>query len=61
MTDINFGGGSAPVEPSADARAFAKAMHEMFVALMSEGFNEQQAMHIIGVGLAASIQGGNRG
>lgn len=47
-----------PVEPSAVVRQAAKAMHEVFVALINEGFTETQAMHIIGVMLHAQIQSG---
>lgn len=48
----------APVEPSAVIRQAAKALHEMFVALTYEGFTETQAMHIIGVTLAAQTKSG---
>jgi hypothetical protein len=39
---------NGPIEPSADARAYAKACHEMFVALTMEGFSTQEALTIIG-------------
>lgn len=47
-----------PVEPSADTRAGAHAVWEIFVALTNEGFNESQALQIVGTILAAQIQGG---
>jgi len=50
-----------PVEPSAAVRQSAKAIHEVFIALANEGFTEAQALHIIGVMLAAQIQGGDSG
>ena len=46
---------NGPIEPSADARAFAKACHEVYVALTLEGFKEQQALVIIGQMIAANI------
>jgi len=45
------------VEPSAVLRQAAKGLHEMFVALVNEGFSETQAMHILGVMLAAQTGG----
>ena len=47
-----------PVEPSADMRAAAHAVREIFVALMQEGFNENQALTIVGQILASNAQGG---
>lgn len=46
-----------PTEPSAALREFASSMRQMFVALISEGFSEQQALVIIGQVLAASMGG----
>lgn len=40
-------GDQPKVEPSAVARASAKAIHEMFVALVDEGFTEPQALAIV--------------
>lgn len=37
-----------PCEPSADLRQAASAMRQMFVALVNEGFSEDQALQIIG-------------
>lgn len=48
---------NGPIEPSADARDFAKACYQIFVALTLEGFAEQQALIIIGQMVAAN-QGG---
>jgi len=46
---------NGPIEPNADMRVMANALRQMFLALIQEGFNEQQAMQIIGVTLAASF------
>jgi len=47
----------APMEPSADLRAFANTLRQMFVALLSEGFTESQAVAIIGKALSAHMGG----
>ena len=47
-----------PTEPSAELRAFASVMWQMFVALMNEGFEERQALRIIGQTIAAQLGGG---
>jgi hypothetical protein len=49
---------NGPVEPSADLRQFAANMHQMFIALVNEGFTEQQALAVIGGWLAAVLGGG---
>ncbi len=49
---------NGPTEPSAVHRTAASAMWQMFVALTSEGFSEQQALTIIGYAIAASQNGG---
>jgi hypothetical protein len=51
--------GNGPVEPAADMRQMASMLHQMFVALTSEGFTEQQALVVIGQMLNAS-QGGQK-
>jgi glycosyltransferase involved in cell wall biosynthesis len=48
--------GGYDVEPSADVREAAHAMREFFVGLTNEGFNEKQALVIIGQMLAATFQ-----
>ena len=48
---------NGPVEPSADAREFARACHQIFVALSLEGFTEQQALVVIGQMIAANTKG----
>jgi hypothetical protein len=49
---------NGPIEPNADMRMLANALRQMFLALIQEGFNEHQAMQIIGVTPAANISGG---
>lgn len=41
-------------EPSADLRALASTLWQMFVALTSEGFTERQALVVIGQVLSAN-------
>ena len=48
-----------PTEPSADLRLMASTLRQMFVALTMEGFDERQALTIIGQCLAAGSGGGN--
>jgi len=40
-------------EPAADLRRAASGLRQMFVALVNEGFNEHQALVIIGQMMAA--------
>jgi len=42
-------------EPTADTRAAAQALRQMFVALVQEGFREQQALIIVGQMLQAGV------
>lgn len=49
--------GSVPREPSADIRQAASALRQMYVALTMEGFDERQALVIIGQVLAANSGG----
>lgn len=42
------------IEPTAEIRELASALHQTFVALTREGFTEKQALAIIGQMLAAS-------
>lgn len=46
--------GSGATEPSAALRQAAAGLWQMFVALTNEGFNEGQALVIIGQVLAAN-------
>ena len=46
-----------PTEPAADLRQMANFCWQTFVALTSEGFNEQQALAIIGQMIRGSIGG----
>lgn len=45
----------APTEPAADLRQAANGLWQTFVALTAEGFNERQALAILGYMLAASF------
>lgn len=45
-------------EPSANARAGAQALREMFVALIQSGFTEAQAMNVIGIAVSSAVQKG---
>lgn len=45
-------------EPTADNRQMAKAIRGMFVALVNEGFSENQALEIVGNVLRTAIQTG---
>lgn len=47
---------NGPMEPSADLRASANQLRQMFVALTTEGFTSNEALVIIGTILAAGIQ-----
>lgn len=44
-------------EPSADLRQSASQTHELYTALVDEGFTEAQALQLLGTMLAAAIQG----
>lgn len=48
-------------EPSAEARFFAKAMRQMYVALQQEGFTTMEAIAIIGQVIAAGTANGSQG
>jgi hypothetical protein len=50
---------NGPIEPSADLRQAASALRQMFIALLAEGFDERQALVIVGQILAANSQGGS--
>lgn len=45
-------------EPAADLRQMASGLRQMFVALLNEGFTEQQALIIIGQCIAAGTARG---
>lgn len=45
------------IEPSADQRTWAKTIFAMYVALVEEGFTEQQALVIVGQLLIAANGG----
>lgn len=46
------------VEPTADMRTAAKSLREMYVAMMDEGFTENQTLKVLGamLGTAGSNQ-----
>lgn len=45
-------------EPRAEIREFARGMREMYVALLQEGFNEGEALRIIGQVIEGGMAGG---
>lgn len=47
---------NGPIEPSADIRVAAHAVRQIYLALVTEGFTEQQALTIVGQILAAQKQ-----
>lgn len=48
-------------EPPADMRVMAAALHQMYTALVQEGFAPDQAMEILGRVLAAQMPGPGTG
>lgn len=48
---------NGPIEPSADIRMAAHAVRELFLALTMEGFDERQALIVVGQVIAAQSQG----
>jgi hypothetical protein len=48
---------NGPIEPAADLRQLANTLRQTFLALVQEGFTEQQALTIIGQILAAQSGG----
>lgn len=52
---------SIRIEPSADVRQGAKAMYQLFIALVQEGFTEAQALKMVSVMVQAQISGGGTG
>jgi hypothetical protein len=49
----------APMEPSADLRQLANVLMQCHVALLAEGFSEDQSLKILGHILAATQGGGS--
>lgn len=47
-----------PVEPTADIRAAARQLHEVYVALTNTGFSERQSLTIVGHILSVHAAGG---
>lgn len=50
----------APEEASASARATARSLRDLHVALVAEQFTDDQALRIIGTVLAAAMHANNR-
>lgn len=48
---------NGPIEPAADMREAANGLRQMYIALVQEGFSDQQALVIIGQILAANLGG----
>lgn len=48
-------GPMGPVEPSADLREFASNIRQMYLALVEQGFTEQQAFNICGITIASAF------
>lgn len=51
-------GRSGPVEPSADLRDLASILRQTYVALVEEGFTEDESLKVIGQLLVANSRGG---
>lgn len=49
---------NGPVEPAAEWRQYAAILHGIYLALVQEGFTEQQALTLIGQALIANALGG---
>jgi glutathionylspermidine synthase len=45
---------NAPREPSAELRKAASQLHQMFIALLQEGFTEAQALQVVAAILQAN-------
>lgn len=45
-----------PYEPTSDMRQAAKAMRDLFMALTQEGFDERQALTIVGYALSGGAK-----
>ncbi|MBF6277006.1 hypothetical protein [Nocardia nova] len=49
----------APQEPSGNSREFARAIRDLFIGLVAEGFTESQALSIISNVVSAKIAADN--
>jgi hypothetical protein len=47
---------NGPIEPSADLRALAQGLRQMYLALVEEGFTQTEALVVIGQIIAANTQ-----
>ena len=52
-----FGNDKPIREPSAELRQSASGLYEIYVALVNEGFNEEQSLRLIGEMLRAQMGG----
>lgn len=52
---------NTPQEASSDSRVFAHAIHDLYVAMLAEGFSQAEALMMLANIVAASIreQAGN--
>jgi len=46
----------APYEASADSRAFAHAIHDLYVALRAEGFTQAETLMMLATIIGASMR-----
>lgn len=46
-----------PTEPASDIRQMASIWWQTYVALTTEGFNPDQAIHLLGITITAGIHG----
>lgn len=60
MNPNNIPPTGGPREPSANSRQSARALRDYFLALIAEGFTEDQALRLIGAIMAANNPNGNR-
>lgn len=48
-------------EPSADMRQAARAAREMFLAMVEQGFTEDQAIKLVALAMGQAASGGSSG
>ena len=52
-------GPNGPIEPSAEHREMAGNLRQMYLALLEQGFTEQEAFTIVGITLSAAFGRGS--